>query len=370
MSTTTYSVPVSGPSPVMARLRSLALKAAAAVSGGWRAVRGAASAVFGLARSAASAGLAVLSSSSGYRAAIGAARVAAATAWGAVGTLVRATGSALAWIGSRITGAVAAVSPKAAAVLSGAAQRVAAPVRAAWQRTDLAVRTVGEVAAHLASTPLVRRATTTAARIATLLLTVHTVSKGAVAARIVRLLPASMDLVVKATNPAVALLGVLAAAGIGMAVSLVRLLAGPAGAPDDDPAGAVALRPVADLAEGEGASPGGPAPGDAAPDQGAAPAPRIAEVLRDLETIAAKVRVEVKPDGSVIVHGIPGTVPPDLGRAVAEIARDAVERHLRRILPVRPTPSRDDRRLFTKAAREAIQAEARRRQQEHEGLAA
>ena len=37
---------------------------------------------------------------------------------------------------------------------------------------------------------------------------------------------------------------------------------------------------------------------------------------------------------------------------------------MERTLRVRPTPSRDDRRLFTKAAREALIAEARRRRNE------
>jgi hypothetical protein len=89
-------------------------------------------------------------------------------------------------------------------------------------------------------------------------------------------------------------------------------------------------------------------------------------VLTDLAVIAGKVNVEVQRDGSVVVTGIPDTVPPDLGQVVAEIALDAAMRQIRRTLPVRPVPSRDDRRLFTKAARDAIRAEAARRN----GLAA
>ena len=57
-------------------------------------------------------------------------------------------------------------------------------------------------------------------------------------------------------------------------------------------------------------------------------------------------------------------MPDDLGQAVAEIALDAAMRHIRRTLPVRPNPSRDDRRLFTKAARDAIRAEAARRKEQ------
>ena len=75
----------------------------------------------------------------------------------------------------------------------------------------------------------------------------------------------------------------------------------------------------------------------------------------------SKVNVEIQRDGSVVVTGIPDSVPADLGQAVAEIALDAAMQHIHRTLPVRPNPSRDDRRLFTKTARDAIRAEAQRR---------
>jgi hypothetical protein len=61
-----------------------------------------------------------------------------------------------------------------------------------------------------------------------------------------------------------------------------------------------------------------------------------------------------------VVTGIPDAVPEDLGQVVAEIALDAAMRQVRRTLPVRPVPSRDDRRLFAKAARDAVRAEAER----------
>jgi hypothetical protein len=68
------------------------------------------------------------------------------------------------------------------------------------------------------------------------------------------------------------------------------------------------------------------------------------EILTDLSIIAGKVNVEIQRDGSVLVTGIPDTVPEDLGQAVAEIALDAAMRQVRRTPPVRPNPSRDDRR--------------------------
>jgi hypothetical protein len=84
-------------------------------------------------------------------------------------------------------------------------------------------------------------------------------------------------------------------------------------------------------------------------------------VRTDETVIAAKVNVEIQRDGSVVVTGILDTVPEDLGQVVAEIALEAAMRHIRRTLPVRPVPSSDDRRVLTKAARDAIRAEAQRR---------
>ena len=61
----------------------------------------------------------------------------------------------------------------------------------------------------------------------------------------------------------------------------------------------------------------------------------------------------------MVVEGIPATVPADLREIVARIADDAAVQHMQRTLRVRPTPSSDDKRLFTKAAMEALIAEAR-----------
>jgi hypothetical protein len=54
-------------------------------------------------------------------------------------------------------------------------------------------------------------------------------------------------------------------------------------------------------------------------------------------------------------------VPPDLGQAVAEMALDAATPQLERTLRLRRTPTRDDRRVLTKVAHDAIRVEAARR---------
>ena len=80
----------------------------------------------------------------------------------------------------------------------------------------------------------------------------------------------------------------------------------------------------------------------------------------DLERIAAQVNVEESPDGSVLVHGIPVELPDEVGHQVAKIAADAATARLEKVLLHRAIPNRDDRRLLTKSAREALRADGRR----------
>jgi hypothetical protein len=90
--------------------------------------------------------------------------------------------------------------------------------------------------------------------------------------------------------------------------------------------------------------------------------PRIVrKPVYDLERIAAQVNVEVTPDGSVLVHGIPTELPDEVGHQVAKIAADAATARLAKVLLHRAVPTRDGRRLLTKSAREALPAEGRRR---------
>lgn len=82
----------------------------------------------------------------------------------------------------------------------------------------------------------------------------------------------------------------------------------------------------------------------------------------DWDAVAASVRIEIAPDGSVTVVGIPNTVPREYGQIIAQVATTAALQHGRRTVKSRPTPSGDDRRLFTKAAKEAVRDLARRSQ--------
>ena len=333
-----YAVPVSGPSERLAWLRALWLKATGIAKNAWAQARVVLSGAVRLPRWVAQAALSLLSSKAGYD-----------TVVSVVGTGVRAvahgidwaltqTGRGLSWLGDTTARLVGRVWPAAEKWLRRTAARVAAPIRDGVQWLGDVLFGTGVVAEGLARTPLVRSASTTGAKVAAGVLAVHAVSKGAVAAKIVAALPASMDLVIMLTNPWIALgaVGVVTLATMGIA--LARLLA--AGSDDDGPDdnGTEATAGTVQAAVAD-----------------------VADVLTDLERIARTVHVVVQTDGSVIVEGIPASVPEELREVVAQIAADAAVRHMERTLRVRPTPSRDDRRLFTKAAREALVAEARRR---------
>lgn len=80
----------------------------------------------------------------------------------------------------------------------------------------------------------------------------------------------------------------------------------------------------------------------------------------DWDAIAASVYIEITPQGALLVHGIPETVPEPYVDTVADIASTAAVAQLRRTIRSRPTPSRDDKRLFTKVAKEALRSQAHR----------
>jgi hypothetical protein len=339
-----YAVPVSGPSERLAWLRALWLKVQGVGRTAWAHARVILSGAIQLPRWVANATLSLLSSKAGYDAAVSAIGTGVRTVARGVGWALGKVGRGLLWLGDRTAPHVGRVWPAAETWLRQTAARVAAPVREGVQWLGDVLAGTGIVAEGLARTPLVRSASTTGAKVAAAALAVHAVSQGTVAAKIVAALPASMDLVIAATNPWVALAAVGVVTLSAMGIALARLIAaGDDDGPDD---GGNKARPAAEGVE------------------------TVDAVLTDLAEIAKSVHVVVDVDGSVVVEGIPTTVPEDLREVVARIAADAAVRHMQRTLRVRPTPSRDDRRLFTKAARAALVAEARRRRNGEEQQAA
>ena len=281
-----------------------------------------------LPRWAASMALSLLSSKAGYATVVHAIGTGVRAVARGIGWAVSKIGQGLSWLGTTTARLVGRVWPAAETWLRHAAARVAAPVREGVTWLGSLLAGTGDIAEGLARTPLVQAASTTGAKVAAGVLAVHAVSKGAVAAKIVAALPATMDLVIAATNPWLALAAVGIVTLSAMGIALARLLsAGDTNHGPDDGGGteATAGTVQADVAD-------------------------VEDVLTDLAEIARTVHVAVQTDGSVVVEGVPGSVPEDLREVVAQIAADAAIRHMQRTLRVRPTPSRDDRRLFTSPA--------------------
>lgn len=358
----TYSITASGPSNPLAHLRALWVKRA--TSEARRNGRPYPRPSTG--RLAAETGLDLLTTDAGYDTASAIVSGTVSLAWRCTATFIRGIGKGVVEAARAMAKAVGIVAPEAAARVRSRIDQATKSVSSSWAGTDAALRTVGSVFEAALQEPTVRFATTSAAQGMSLLLFVHVVTSGGVAARLVQLAPWTLDAVLVATNPATALGAVLGITGIALLFALARMIA---------------------EVEAEGKPDGGPSVEGVVPNTGGVDArvfawengrahnhldgiddvgmqPMVAEITEDLEAIARTVRVEVQADGSVVVHGIPDTVPQDLGLVVAEIVREAVEQQLRRVLQLRPVPTRNDRRVLTKAAREAILAEAQRRQRE------
>jgi hypothetical protein len=169
------------------------------------------------------------------------------------------------------------------------------------------------------------------------ILVVHEATSGALAGWLVNVLPAAQRFVTWVTNPWWSLAAVAASTLTAMGFAFVRLL----------------------LATTGGDRPGGQGPDDPAADTNWS---AWQESLDDdaLDSLVKDLRVSVAPDGSVTVSSIPDWVPPSLRQHLAKVASEAVIKQWERTVRHRPTPSRDDRRLFTKAARDAVRGYASR----------
>ena len=163
--------------------------------------------------------------------------------------------------------------------------------------------------------------------------------------KIVQAAPSLMTAVVWVTNPWRTLAMVAAVALIAMGVALARLVHG-----------SRQQEPVVD--DGPEFDPEPPAAAAQAPFTVVPDPEPIVEPLIDWDAVVASVRVEITNDGSVVVVGIPNAVPREYGEIIARIATDAALKHWNRTRVSRPFPSRDDRRLFTKAAKEAVRGYA------------
>ncbi len=254
--------------------------------------------------------------------------------------MARSVGKAARFGAGLVTLAIGYVSAPGADSTLRLADAIADPVVGTCRRIDGWVSGLGDLAWALAHTTMVRTTVTLSASIASGVFVVHTLTQGLLAVRIVKAMPWLMTAMVWATNPWRTLALVGAAGAAAMLIALARLIHSTQGndAPDPEPpAAAAGTRPVV-----------------VAPEPAPAPMPLI-----DWDAVAASVRIEISNDGSVVVRGIPNCIPTEYGEVIASIATDAALKHWRRTRTSRPCPSRDDRRLFTKAAKEAVRNHAR-----------
>ena len=333
----TYSLAVSGPSPTLAYLRALALKASRTTGKFLTAVRLSLATGGRLIRTTATTALAVIGSDTGYDLARRGIHTLVTATAGIVGKGLRLLGRGIKALGRLARKALGVVSPSAAATANELARTwILQPIANAFDTAASWARTTVEVLWHLTGTSLVRRVTVTAAQTASILLGVHALTHGALAARLVMALPAAMTVAAWITQPINALMlvaGAFAASTVLAGVLLARQVNTPS--------------PREPQAQSELIDPGTP---DLIAER-----PRPLAVA-ELNKVAASLNVEIAPDGSVLVHGVPDDLPADAAREIAGIAADAAADRLRRILLHRPLPNRDDRRLITKVAREAVRS--------------
>lgn len=338
----THTITVSGPSARLATLRALALKAVGHARDLWHRLRLTLTSSGRMLTTTATSVLALIGSDTGYDLAVHAVGTAMDVVGSLLGSAVRVVGLAARWVGRALLGPVRVVSPVAADTCQQLATTwVAEPVHRVITTAQTWIGQARLVIADLTGTTLVRTATVWAAQVASVILGLHALTQGALAARIVTALPWTMTGVVWATQPVTAAIAVAGTFLAALAYAAVRIWTQrPDSDTDPTPDHTVTI--------------------DEAPRLLAGPRPQPRTQL-DLDAVAATLYVEVATDGSVLVHGIPHELPEDTALEVAHIAADAATNRLRKILLHRPQPNRDDLRLLTKTAREAVRLEGRRR---------
>lgn len=332
----TYTEHVSGPSPFVALLRAVYLKVVGVIRSAWSQARVLLSASLRLPGSVAVATMSMLSSNTGYASVTRGIRGFFSGIWRGITKCVRFVGRVLGVTTKAVVTLVGHVSPTAANVLYGLFRGVSAKVEGVASRIDGVVRAVGEVLMMLLNTGMVRAVSTTVAGLAAGLLMVHEATSGALAAWIIDQVPGMLNLVRGVTNPWISLAVVVLSTAAAMGLAFLRLLnagkprtQGPDDQGPDDPAVA------SDWHRWQGSI-----------DEEA------------LESLVSGLHVSVAPDGSVSVSGIPDWVPANLRSHLAKVAADAALKQWERTIRTRPNPNRDDRRLFTKAARDAVRGYA------------
>ncbi len=235
----TYDVPIAGPSPHLAMLRALMLKIRGIARHLWASTGTALSVTGRLPNAVATAVHSLLSTQAGYRAVTGVVRTVSSGLWGVVRWAARTVGRACRAVADAVTTAVGWVSPTGADLLATTVGTIAGKATGLGRRVDGVVRGGGELVWALTHTQLVQSTVTVTASAASGLFTVHTLTQGLLATKVVQTMPTLMTAAVWATDPVRLLAVVAAAAGAAILIALGRLIAGSGasghqGGPDDD----------------------------------------------------------------------------------------------------------------------------------------
>lgn len=331
----TYSVHVSGPSPHLAFLRAVLLKISGVLQSAWATARLIISAAARLPGAVATAVTATMSNEAGYSNVIGGIRGFFGWVWKGVSSVARFAGGLFGKIARAATTLVGHVSPAGADFLHALTNAIGARFTSIATTIDSLVRTVGEVLWLLLNTTMVRTASTVAAGIAAAVMVIHEASSGVVATWLAQQVPSLVNAIAWMTNPWLCLAAVAACTVTAMGVAFLRLLH-------------ASKESTADVEGG----PDDPDDGASVGDSWDQWKEQLGDL--DLDAVVSSLHISIAPDGSVIVDGIPPEIPASLRKKVAQVAADAAVRQWERTARKRRTPSRDDRRLFTKAARDAV----------------
>lgn len=335
-STHTHTEHVSGPSQFLAMLRAVYLKVSGLLKSAWSQARVVLSASMRLPGTVAASITSMLSSKTGYASVTRGIRGLFSGIWRGICNVARFAGRIIGTAAKGLVTLVGYASPTAADLLYGWLSKVSVTVEGIATRIDAFVCTVGEVLMMLLNTAMVRTVSTTVAGLAAGMLLIHEATSGALAAWIISQVPALIQVVGWVTNPWISLFMVVLSTLGAMGLAFVRLLN--------------AGKPGSDGPENEG------------PDDPAVASDwrRWQESIDEetMDSLVSGLHVAVAPDGSVSVSGIPDWVPANLRNKLAKVAADAALKQWERTIRSRPNPSRDDRRLFTKAARDAVRGYA------------
>ena len=366
----THSIPISGSSSLLAMLHALILKAARVARALWNQISVTLTMVATASFSIAATMTTVLSTDEGYTLATQLAKAVIATSWNVASKTIRLVGRVLRRVADVAVIAIGYTSCAAVDLAYNTVCSTAEKVEHTFNRADQAMRVFGSQVWQATRTPLVRTVATTGAGFAAAFTALRNLTEGALDAWLTCHLPRRIS-----KNLLGSWTGLVIVAGVTSIVILAGVIRGWVHRRKAAKAARAAQHGAPPEPDKEEQEPKEPQGTDGVEESEVVEATKeheeievvLAEIVQpedelaelDWHQLATTVTVDLSPDGSVTVNGIPHWVPEHLREDVAHIAADAAIRQMRRTLKLRTTPNRDDRRLFTKVARQALRKQGK-----------